>query len=170
MRISSNVVQFCNFALSLLLYLKFERRFLVSFEFRKFPAHNAKARATDTKANNNSYLMWNKPKVTQLFTPDLPIYPFNPFRQAQIKTNRNIPNFLNRGREYKRGKYHCTIDLLFDWFGLVCFANIKKSFVSCYAAYSKPVKQEVNSTVILPPLEFPDWGFAAHLSAPMSAP
>jgi len=23
----------------------------------------------------------------------------------------------------KRGKYHCTVDLLFDWFGLVCFAN-----------------------------------------------
>jgi hypothetical protein len=25
-------------------------------------------------------------------------------------------------REYLRGKYHCTVDLLFDWFGLVCFA------------------------------------------------
>ncbi len=22
------------------------------------------------------------------------------------------------GREYLRGKYHCTIDLLFDWFGI----------------------------------------------------
>jgi hypothetical protein len=27
---------------------------------------------------------------------------------------------------YNQGKYHCTIDLLFDWFGLVCFANINK--------------------------------------------
>jgi hypothetical protein len=26
-------------------------------------------------------------------------------------------------REYLRGKYHCTIDLLFDWFGIVCFAK-----------------------------------------------
>jgi hypothetical protein len=26
-----------------------------------------------------------------------------------------------------RGKYHCTIDLLFDWFGLVCFANKNKN-------------------------------------------
>jgi hypothetical protein len=25
-----------------------------------------------------------------------------------------------------RGKYHCTVDLLFDWFGLVCFANKKQ--------------------------------------------
>ncbi len=25
-----------------------------------------------------------------------------------------------------KGKYHCTIDLLFDWFGLVCFANKNK--------------------------------------------
>jgi hypothetical protein len=28
----------------------------------------------------------------------------------------------------KRRKYHCTIDLLFDWFGLVCFANKNKNF------------------------------------------
>jgi hypothetical protein len=56
----------------------------------------------------------------------------------------------------KRGRYHCTIDLQFDWFGLVCFANIKN--VSCHTADSKPVKQEVNGTVILPPLEFPAHG------------
>ncbi len=30
-------------------------------------------------------------------------------------------------REYWRGKYHCTIDLLFDWFRLVCFANKNKN-------------------------------------------
>jgi len=30
-------------------------------------------------------------------------------------------------REYLRGKYHCTIDLLFDWFGLVCLANKNKN-------------------------------------------
>ncbi len=56
-----------------------------------------------------------------------------------------------------KGKYHCTIDLLFDWFGLVCFAN-KAKIVSCHTAESKPVKQEVNGTVILPPLVFPAWG------------
>jgi hypothetical protein len=26
-----------------------------------------------------------------------------------------------------KGKYHCTVDLLFDWFGLVCFANKNKN-------------------------------------------
>ena len=31
------------------------------------------------------------------------------------------------------GKYHCTIDLLFDWFGLVCFANKNKN---CQLSYS----------------------------------
>ncbi len=31
------------------------------------------------------------------------------------------------------GKYHCTVDLLFDWFGLVCFAN-KNS--NCQLSYS----------------------------------
>jgi hypothetical protein len=53
-----------------------------------------------------------------------------------------------------KGKYHFTVGLLFDWFGLVCFA-IKTKIVSCHTADSKPVKQEVNSTVILPPLVFP---------------
>jgi hypothetical protein len=25
--------------------------------------------------------------------------------------------------EYKRGKYHCTVDLLFDWFGISCMTT-----------------------------------------------
>jgi hypothetical protein len=33
----------------------------------------------------------------------------------------------------KGGKYHCTIDLLFDWFGLVYFANKNKN---CQLSYS----------------------------------
>ncbi len=57
-------------------------------------------------------------------------------------------------REYYRGKYHYTIVPLFDWFGLDCL-QIKTKIVSCHTADSKPVKQEVNSTVILPPLAFP---------------
>jgi hypothetical protein len=32
-----------------------------------------------------------------------------------------------RDQEHLRGKYHCTVDLLFDLFGLVCFANKNKS-------------------------------------------
>ncbi len=40
-------------------------------------------------------------------------------------------------------------------FGLVCFAN-KTKIVSCHTADSKLVKEEVNSTVILPPLVFPE--------------
>jgi hypothetical protein len=37
--------------------------------------------------------------------------------------------------------------------------QIKTKIVSCYAADSKPVKQEVNGTLtlILPPLVFPEW-------------
>jgi len=33
--------------------------------------------------------------------------------------------------------------------------QIKTKMVSCHTAYSKPAKQEVNGTVILPPLVFP---------------
>jgi len=32
------------------------------------------------------------------------------------------PN-IRWSREYKRGKYHCTIDLLFDWFGISCMTT-----------------------------------------------
>jgi JmjC domain, hydroxylase len=32
-----------------------------------------------------------------------------------------------------RGKYHCTIDLLFDWCGLDCFENKNKN---CQLSYS----------------------------------
>jgi hypothetical protein len=58
-------------------------------------------------------------------------------------------------REYQSRKYHSTVDLQFDWFGLVCFAN-KNKFVSSHTADSKPMKQEVYGTIILPPLVFPD--------------
>ncbi len=56
-------------------------------------------------------------------------------------------------REYLRGKYHRTNDLLFDLFELACFAN-KNKIVNCHTADSKPVKQEVNGTVIPLPLVF----------------
>ncbi len=35
-------------------------------------------------------------------------------------------SLMGLSREYLRGKYHCTIDLLFDWFGLAYFANKNK--------------------------------------------
>jgi hypothetical protein len=38
-------------------------------------------------------------------------------------------------------------DLLFDWFGLVYFAN-KKTLLSCHTAYSTPVKMTFD---MLPP-------------------
>jgi hypothetical protein len=40
---------------------------------------------------------------------------------------------LNAGNS-KGGKYHCTIYLLFYWFGLVCFANKNKN---CQLSYSQ---------------------------------
>jgi hypothetical protein len=31
------------------------------------------------------------------------------------------------GQGILKGKYHCTVDLLFDWFGLVCYVNKNKN-------------------------------------------
>ncbi len=44
--------------------------------------------------------------------------------------------------------------------------QIKTKFVSCHTAHSKPVKSEVNGTVILPPLVFPGQGHQAKLYLP----
>jgi hypothetical protein len=44
-----------------------------------------------------------------------------------------VTNHLNRLYENTKGKFHCTIDLLFDWFGLDCFANKNKN---CQLLYS----------------------------------
>jgi hypothetical protein len=62
--------------------------------------------------------------------------------------------FIVQAGRNKRGKYHCTINLLFDCFDK-SLLQIKTKIVSHHTAVSKPVKQEVNSTVILPPLVIP---------------
>jgi hypothetical protein len=59
--------------------------------------------------------------------------------------------------EYLKGKYHCTFDLLF---GLESIVSQLTIFVFiCNTDYYKPVKQEVNGTVILPPLVFPELSY-----------
>jgi hypothetical protein len=52
------------------------------------------------------------------------------------------------------GKYHCTIDLLFDWFGISCMTPDNLCFY-LQSMLIQTVKQEVNGTVILPFLVFP---------------
>jgi hypothetical protein len=47
--------------------------------------------------------------------------------------------------------------------------QIKTKIVSCHTADSKPVKQEVSSTVILPPLVFPVEAIATIILAIMQA-
>jgi hypothetical protein len=40
---------------------------------------------------------------------------------------RKYKTWKGQTREYSEGNCHCTIDLLFDWLGLVCFANKNKN-------------------------------------------
>ncbi len=65
----------------------------------------------------------------------------------------------------KGGKHHCTTDLLFDWSVL----QLKTKIVSCHTADSKPVKQEVNGTVLLPPFSIPCLNDPFRFSPPNSA-
>jgi hypothetical protein len=48
--------------------------------------------------------------------------------------------------------------------------QIKTKIVSCHTADSKPVKQEVNGTVILPPSVFPGIGVKYVLSIDIERP
>ncbi len=52
-----------------------------------------------------------------------------------IVPGKNKPGPIGRpmSGNTKRGEHHCTVDLLFDWFGLVCFANNNKN---CQLSYS----------------------------------
>ncbi len=58
-------------------------------------------------------------------------------------------------KEYSRGKYHCTIDLLFDWFGLACFAHKNKKLSAVIQLI--PNQSNWRSTVqwYFPPIVFP---------------
>jgi hypothetical protein len=63
----------------------------------------------------------------------------NTILDYQVSPIRTVPfgqmtfALKHKSWECYRGKYHCTVDLLFDWFGLVCFANKKKN---CQLPYS----------------------------------
>jgi hypothetical protein len=52
------------------------------------------------------------------------------------------------------GQEHCTLNLLFDWFGLVCFSNKNKNCQSSYSWFqtSQTGGQRYSDT---PPLVFP---------------
>ncbi len=54
------------------------------------------------------------------------------------------------------GKYHCTIDLLFDWFGIGCMTTDNFYFyLQNRLIQTSQTGAEVNGTVIFPPLVFP---------------
>jgi hypothetical protein len=75
--------------------------------------------------------------------------PMEPIPKLPTEPATNLPG------NTKGGSITVPLTSLFDWLGFVSFANKNKIF-SCHTADSKPVKQEVNGTVILPPLVFPE--------------
>ncbi len=82
----------------------------------------------------------------------------NNFLQCLVKSSQTL-KFVCPGNTIG-GKYHCTVDLLFDCMESAVW--LLKFFVFiCKIDSSKPVKQEVNGTVIRPPVVFPGVCFAA---------
>ncbi len=73
--------------------------------------------------------------------------------------------FIAISREHKRGEVS-----LYSWppvwpVWISLFCKYKKN-ISCHTADSKPVKQEVNTIVILPPLVFPAISIVNLVSSP----
>ena len=66
------------------------------------------------------------------------------------------------GREYYRGKYHCTIDLLFDWCGISCMTTDNFCFYlqNRLILTSQTGGQWYSDTS---PLSFPWLGYKLHL-------
>jgi len=75
-------------------------------------------------------------------------------RGAYFFLGGGVAQILALFREHLKGKSHCTIDLLICRFRNVLLCSTKFSAPS-EKCISKPVKQEVNLTVILPPLSVP---------------
>jgi len=73
------------------------------------------------------------------------------FTTTYLKSEATIQAYLEAlGRYSNQGKYHCTVDLLFDQFRNVPLCSTKLSAPSMMYI-SILVKQEVNCTVIHPP-------------------
>jgi hypothetical protein len=63
-----------------------------------------------------------------------PIVWINKLKGLYLQTYfSKVQCFQVRRQGILKGKCHCTVDLLFDWFGLVCFANKNKN---CQLSYS----------------------------------
>ena len=66
------------------------------------------------------------------------------------------PNIISAGAGYIKGGISITVPLTFCLTGLdQSVLQIETKIVSCHTADCKPVKREVNGTVILPPLSIP---------------
>jgi hypothetical protein len=84
------------------------------------------------------------------------------FRQRVRQVRREVDVVASHLYEHKMtytagntkgGSITVPFDLLFDWFGISCMTTDNFCFIS-KTDLSKPVKQEVNGTVIFPPLVF----------------
>ncbi len=97
-------------------------------------------------------LIINEPTKTMLGFQH-PILIIQPGWKPNKDTLRRVRvTWFNQG--ILKGENHCTVDLLFDWFGISCMATN----IFCFYLQNRliqPVKQEVTGTVILPPLVFP---------------
>ncbi len=58
-----------------------------------------------------------------------------------MKAKAATAAMVYKTREHLRGKYHCIVDLLFDLFGLVCFAK------KCHVIQVIPNQSNRRSTI-----------------------
>jgi hypothetical protein len=75
--------------------------------------------------------------LIELATSAVAIFQAESSEREQQQLMPNLRLFLKNGRsktrEYLRGEYHCSVDILFDWFRQVCLAKKNKK---CQLSYS----------------------------------
>ncbi len=94
---------------------------------------------TKSSANNkHSSLLWilvnySRKSFIKLATDWVKFLLFSTFYWINLHLNKQFSHMVCCSREYWRGKYHCTVGLLFDQFGLACFANKNKQIQFSYS-------------------------------------
>ncbi len=107
---------------------------------RPLPADSLKPWSTSSTCtiSHRHLIYWN---ALSVFVPADSAIPWH----AQCDLNNNSIHCIDIYMEYWRGKYHCTIDLLFDWFGISCMTTDIFCFI--FAKQTDPNQSNRRSTV-----------------------
>ncbi len=105
----------------------------------------------DIKASN---IYFNIIMVNYIMAKNKMLYDITESNTELHNADCHHANIIYAEQGILKGEYHCTIDLLFDWFGINCMTTDNFGFY-LQNRLIQTSREEVKGTVILPPLVFP---------------